>query len=252
MKKSPTAAAAAAPYGVVIFDLDGVITNTAVVHLAAWQEAYEAIIHDPRYPPDGSRAPFTPNDYYALVDGKPREQGLIELMASRGVRIPRGTPQDAGGECTAVGLGAWKNKAFLKRLHGSGVQIFPGIGRFLENLKAAGIATALVTSSRNATPVLAAANLSDSFSVVIDGRISASPALPGKPAPDTFLEAARRLDVSVRRAVVVEDAVAGALAASRGGFGLVVALTGTGTGPNWKLPAPTLLSTTSLSSTWAS
>lgn len=224
MRKSPTAAAATPPYDAVILDLDGVVTNTAVVHLAAWQEAYEAIIHDPRYPPDGSRAPFTPNDYYALVDGRPREQGLIELMASRGVRLPRGTPQDAGGEWTAVGLGAWKNKAFLKRLQVSGVQIFPGTGRFLENLKSAGIATALVTSSRNATPVLSAANLSDSFSVVIDGRISASLALPGKPAPDTFLEAARRLDVSVRRAVVVEDAVSGVLAASRGGFGLVVGI----------------------------
>jgi beta-phosphoglucomutase-like phosphatase (HAD superfamily) len=99
MKKSPTAAAAAAPYDAVIFDLDGVITNTAVVHLAAWQEAYEGIIHDPRYPPDGSRAPFTPNDYYALVDGRPREQGLIELMASRGSgfqREPHRTPAVSG------------------------------------------------------------------------------------------------------------------------------------------------------------
>ncbi|QOT17310.1 HAD-IA family hydrolase [Paenarthrobacter sp. YJN-5] len=222
MKKSPTAAAAAAPYDAVILDLDGVVTNTALVHLAAWKEAYEAIINDPRYPKDGSRAPFTPDDYYALVDGKPREQGLIGLMASRGVDIPPGTPQDAGGDWTAVGLGAWKNKAYLRRLQEGGVQIFPGTGRFLENLKDAGVATALVTSSRNATPVLAAANLLDSFSVVIDGRVAASHGLAGKPAPDTFLEAARRLDVSVRRAVVVEDAVAGVLAASRGGFGLVV------------------------------
>lgn len=224
MKKSPTAAAATPPYDAVILDLDGVVTNTAVVHQAAWKEAYEAIIQDPRYPPDGNRTPFTRRDYLTLVDGKPREQGLIDLLASRGVHLRPGTPQDASGDWTAVGLGAWKNKAYLARLRDEGVQSYPGTESFLKNLKNAGIASALVTSSRNATPVLAAANLQESFAVVIDGRISASLGLAGKPAPDAFLEAARRLGVSTRRAVVVEDSVSGVEAARQGGFGLVVGI----------------------------
>lgn len=229
MKGSPTAAAAKPPYDGVIFDLDGVVTITATVHQRAWKDAYDAIIHDARFPADADHRAFTPNDYFTLLDGKPREQGLTDLLASRGVRIPPGLPSDPTGEWTAFGLGALKNKAYLARLRDDGVQTYPGTVQFLANLKAAGVPVALVTSSRNATAILAAAGMADTFAVVLDGTAATTLGLPGKPSPDVFLEAARRLKVLPKRAVVIEDSVAGVQSAHRGGFGLVVGIDRLGT-----------------------
>ncbi|MFE4078623.1 HAD-IA family hydrolase [Paenarthrobacter sp. YIM B13468] len=224
MKGSPTAAAARPPYDAVILDLDGVVTTTATVHQAAWKDAYEAIIRDPRFPPDADRRAFKPGDYFGLLDGKPREQGLMDLMASRGVRIPAGLPSDPTGEWTAFGLGALKNKAYLARLRTDGVKTYPGTVQFLAGLKASGVPTAVVTSSRNATAVLAAAGMEDTFAAVLDGTTATAMGLPGKPSPEVFLEAAHRLNVPPTRAVVIEDSVAGVESAHRGGFGLVVGI----------------------------
>lgn len=229
MKGSPTAAAAKPPYDAVILDLDGVVTATATVHQAAWKDAYESIIKDSRFPPDADHRAFTAADYFALLDGKPREQGLMDLLESRGVRIPAGLPSDPTGEWTAFGLGALKNKAYLARLRSDGVQTYRGTEQFLKGLKAAGVPAAVVTSSRNATPVLAAAGMADAFAVVLDGTAANAAGLPGKPAPDVFLEAARRLNVLPKRAVVIEDSVAGVRSARRGGFGLVVGIDRRGT-----------------------
>ncbi|BCW45387.1 beta-phosphoglucomutase [Arthrobacter sp. StoSoilB5] len=224
MKGSPTAAAARPPYDAVILDLDGVVTSTATVHQGAWKDAYDAIVGDARFPPDADHRAFTPDDYFTLLDGKPREQGLMDLLASRGVRIPLGLPSDHTGAWTAFGLGALKNKAYLARLRNDGVQTYPGTVQFLAGLRAAGVPAAVVTSSRNATPVLTAAGMEDTFAVVLDGTAAAAMGLPGKPAPDVFLEAARRLNVLPKRAVVIEDSVAGVQSAHRGGFGLVVGI----------------------------
>ncbi|MFJ5956425.1 HAD-IA family hydrolase [Paenarthrobacter sp. NPDC092416] len=229
MKGSPTAAAAMPPYDAVIFDLDGVVTHTAAVHQAAWGDAYESIVRDPRFPKVPIAPPFTAGDYLSLLDGKSREAGLIDLLASRGIDIALGSPTDATGDWTAYGLGGLKNKAYLARLKEEGVQTYPGTMRLLESLKAAGVPSAVVTSSRNATPVLAAARMADAFAVVVDGNTAANLKLAGKPAPDVFLEASKRLGVAPKRAVVIEDSAAGVESARSGGFGLVVGIDRQGT-----------------------
>ncbi|WP_019481415.1 beta-phosphoglucomutase family hydrolase [Arthrobacter sp. TB 23] len=224
MTRSPTLAAAQPPFDAVIFDLDGVVTNTAVIHQRAWKDVFEAIINDPRCPSDADRSPFTQDDYFTTVDGKPRESGLIDLLASRGIPLGLGQVTDAVGDWTAYGLGALKNRAYLERLAADGVQAYPGTSRLLKTMQDEGVPAAIVTSSRNAMPVLSAAGLADAFQVVVDGTLALQLGLPGKPAPDVFLEAAHRLGVSPERAVVIEDSVAGVLAARRGGFGRVVGI----------------------------
>ncbi|WP_051427454.1 HAD-IA family hydrolase [Arthrobacter sp. H20] len=224
MTRSSTLTAAQPPFDAVIFDLDGVVTNTAVIHRGAWADTLAAIISDSRCPVGASRAPFTQDDYSTTVDGKPRESGLIDLLASRGITLQMGQATDAAGDWTAYGLGALKNEAYLKRLAANGVQAYPGTRRLLSALHDEGVPAGLVTSSRNATPVVSAAGLVGAFEVTVDGTLSLRLGLPGKPAPDVFLEAARRLGVSPDRAVVTEDSVAGVVAARRGGFGLVVGI----------------------------
>lgn len=212
------------PFEAVIFDLDGVVTNTAVIHQRAWKDVFDAIIGDPRCPADANRSPFTQEDYNTTVDGKPRESGLIDLLASRGIPLGLGNVTDAAGDWTAYGLGALKNKAYLERLAADGVQVYPGTSRLLTMMKDEGVPAAIVTSSRNAMPVLSTAGVADSFQVVVDGTLALQLGLPGKPAPDVFLEAAHRLGVSPERAVVIEDSVAGVSAARRGGFGRVIGI----------------------------
>lgn len=229
MKESPTAATARPPYDAVIFDLDGVVTRTATVHQLAWRDAYEAIIGDPRFPKVHPVRPFTSDDYLSLVDGKPREVGLMNLLASRGVVVDLGVPGDATGDWTAYGLGRLKNRAYLAHLKKDGVQAYPGTLELLDSLQTAGVPAGVVTSSRNATPVLAAAGMTETFAAVVDGTIASKLGLPGKPEPDVFLEAARRLGVPPGRAVVIEDSVAGVTSARRGGFGLVVGIDRQGT-----------------------
>jgi beta-phosphoglucomutase family hydrolase len=211
------------PYKAVIFDLDGVVTDTAEVHSQAWKELFDAVLTDPRASASPA-GPFTEADYLRFVDGRPREEGVRVFLQSRGISIPDGQPSDLPGTWSIAGLAASKNQIFNRRLADGGVRAFPGSIELLGRLRSGGIPALLVSSSRNAQAVLAAAGLTGKFDLVLDGQIAAELKLPGKPAPDLFLEAARRAAVPADRAVVIEDAAAGIQAARAGGFGLVVGI----------------------------
>ncbi|MEW1806105.1 HAD-IA family hydrolase [Pseudarthrobacter sp. NPDC080039] len=228
MIASPTAAAAKPPFDAVIFDLDGVVTNTALVHQAAWKDAFERILNDPRVPARANRAPLSRADYLSFIDGMPREEGVVRFLAARGVEVDKGKETDEPGTWTGFGLGAWKNELFLQHLRNDGVESYPGTLKLLQRLVAAGVPTAVVTSSRNAALVLQAAGIHDLFTAVMDGTTAAGLGLRGKPAPDVFLAAASRLGVAPSHAVVVEDSAAGVEAGRRGGFGMVVGIDRTG------------------------
>jgi beta-phosphoglucomutase family hydrolase len=193
----------------VLLDLDGVITPTALVHQRAWAELFE---------PWG----FTTDDYLAYVDGKPRYDGVRSFLASRRVVLPDGSPDDPPGDATVAGMGNRKDRLFRELLDREGVEPYPGTLAVLDELDRLGIPQAVVSSSRNARPVLAAAGLGDRFPHVVDGVVLDERHLPGKPAPDMFLYAARLLDARPDRSAVVEDATSGVAAGVAGGFGLVV------------------------------
>lgn len=224
MTESLTVAATLAPVDAVIFDLDGVVTDTAELHAAAWRELFDAVLQDDRISQDARRDPFKDSDYLRFVDGRTREDGVVTFLASRGVTLPAGEPSDKPGEWTAFGLGARKNGIFEEMLRLRGVPVFPGTLALLERLRAGNIPVALATASRNAHAVLAAAGLQDAFDLVVDGNTTSRLGLAGKPDPALFLYAVRELGVAPGRAVVIEDAVAGVEAGHRGGFGLVVGI----------------------------
>jgi beta-phosphoglucomutase family hydrolase len=212
----------AGEYDAVVFDMDGVVTRTASVHAAAWKELFDAYLQQVGERTGTPYGPFTEEDYLRFVDGKPREAGVSDFLASRGIQIPRGDPSDASDADTAFGLGQRKNAYFLKALHEHGVQVYQSTVALIRRLHQAGIRTAIISASRNTTTVLEAAGVRGLFEAQIDGQVAAQLGLAGKPAPDVFLEAARRLGAAPRRAVVVEDAIAGVQAGHAGGFGLVI------------------------------
>jgi len=217
-----TPTGAAPPYDAVIFDLDGVVTDTASVHAAAWAELFDEALHDPRA---GLTAPVPfdlRDDYRRYVDGRSREDGVVAFLGSRGVDIPLGQEGDPSGVWTVHGLALRKNGLYLQRLTEYGVRVFAGTVDLIRRLRTEGVPVGLVTASRNADKLLAAAETVDLFDVVVDGTLAVDLALPGKPDPAMFLEAARRLAVDPARVAVVEDAVAGVAAAHAGQFGLVV------------------------------
>jgi alpha,alpha-trehalase len=199
-------------FDAVLFDLDGVVTRTAEVHAAAWKRLFDALVEPP----------FTPEDYQRYVDGKPRLEGIRSFLESRGLALPEGTPEDGPEARTVQGLGKRKNAFFTETLERQGVGVFAQAVGLLERLRAAGFRTAVVSASRNCVAVLRAAGLEHLFDARVDGVEAGRLGLPGKPAPDTFLEAARRLGVAPERAVVLEDALAGVRAGRRGHFGRVV------------------------------
>jgi beta-phosphoglucomutase family hydrolase len=201
----------------LLFDLDGVLTNTATVHTAAWKELFDAVLAD-----QGDPDPFTPADYAAHVDGRLRQDGVRGFLASRGVTLPEGTPDDPPEADTVHGLGNRKNVRLLELLQQQGVERYEGSVRFLEAVRAAGYPTAVVTASRNGRHVLDAAGMTDLFDARVDGEVAAARGLRGKPAPDTFLAAAAELGVEPPHAAVIEDSVAGVEAGAAGGFGWVV------------------------------
>lgn len=204
-------------FDAALFDLDGVVTPTADVHMHAWASMFSAFLADlPNQPPYGD------DDYYRYVDGKPRFEGVRSFLASRGIELPYGDPSDEASAMTVCGLGNRKNAVFEQVLESEGVEAYPGSVRLVRSLAERGVQLAVVSSSRNAVKVLRAAGLTDSFPVVVDGQVAQQEGLPGKPAPDTFLAAAQRLEVAPPRAVVLEDAVAGVQAGAAGGFGCVV------------------------------
>lgn len=200
-----------------LFDLDGVLTPTAEVHMRAWSEMFNAYLAS-----RGITEPYTDADYFAYVDGKPRYDGVRSFLASRGIVLPDGDPSDSPELETACGLGNRKNGAFSAVLERDGVTPYPGSVRLLDYLSAQGVAVAVVSSSQNAPAVLRAAGLFDRFGVIVDGKLARAEGLPGKPAPDTYLFAAAALGIPKERAVVFEDAVSGVQAGRAGAFGLVV------------------------------
>lgn len=214
-----------APYQAVLFDMDGVVTQTAAVHAAAWKQLFDSVLQDPRLTGHPRRDPFdTDADYRRYVDGRQREDGVAAFLASRGAEVPAGCPDDGPEAWSVPGLAARKNALFLQAVADQGIRAYPGTTALLVRLRNAGIPVGLVTASRNAYTLLTAAGLGTAFDVIIDGQTAAESALPGKPDPAMFLAAARRLGVAPRHTAVVEDAVAGIQAGRQGGFGLVVGI----------------------------
>ena len=208
-----------------LFDLDGVLTRTAVLHAMAWKQTFDSFL-DGRTGADGAPlAPFDVRaDYAAYVDGKPRADGVRSFLASRGIELPEGSPSDAPSAGTVLALGRRKNELIRRLLETEGVEVYEGSVRFLSAVRDAGLACALVTSIENAAAVLRAAGLAHEFTAVVDGAVAHDLGLAGKPAPDVFLEGARRLRVAPAHAAVFEDALAGVAAGRAGGFGLVVGI----------------------------
>lgn len=202
-------------FDAVLFDLDGVVTPTAEVHMRAWAEMFDEFLAS--YEGEGDTSPYADSDYFAHVDGKPRYDGVRDFLASRGITLP-----ESGAEVSVEGLGDRKNDAFNAVLARDGVEPYPGTVLLLDHLRSLGTPLAIVSSSANAPAVLDAAGLTDRFRTVVDGRVARAEGLPGKPAPDTFQHAADVLGAARDRAVVVEDAVSGVRAGAAGGFALVV------------------------------
>ena len=206
-----------------LFDLDGVITRTAGLHASAWKKLFDDYLAAEA---ERTGSPFVPfdivADYRAHVDGKPRHAGIRDFFASRGIRLPDGTPQDDPSQDTVHGLGKRKNRYFLASLEQEGVRVFQSAVALVRAARALGVKTAVVSSSRNTAAILRVARLTDLFQVRVDGVEVVRLGLPGKPDPAMFLEAARRLGVQPARGVVFEDATAGVTAGRGGGFGLVV------------------------------
>ncbi|GAA4616950.1 trehalose-phosphatase [Saccharopolyspora hordei] len=212
----------------VLFDLDGVLTDTARLHATAWKRVFDRYLAERPSNPAEDHGPFTDADYRHHVDGKSRVDGVLDFLRARGIWLPRGDATDAPGAETAHGLGALKDEQFAAAVDEEGVEAFPDAVRLVESLHRGGIATAVVSASRNCARVLARAGLADAFDVRVDGVVAAELGLPGKPDPALLLEAARRLGAEPSRSVVVEDAEAGIAAARAGGFALVLGVARTG------------------------
>jgi beta-phosphoglucomutase family hydrolase len=206
-----------------LFDLDGVLTQTAKVHAAAWKQMFDDFL---RRRAEQTHTPFVPfdpvADYDAYVDGKPRDDGTRSFLQSRGIELPEGTPNDSPDADTVHGLGLRKNQIVLDMIHHQGVEAYEGSVRYVHAVRDAGLARAVVSSSTNCRDVLVAAGIEDLFDARIDGVVAEQEHLRGKPAPDTFLAGARALGVQPAQAVVFEDALAGVEAGHAGHFGLVV------------------------------
>jgi beta-phosphoglucomutase family hydrolase len=206
-----------------LFDMDGVITNTATVHDAAWKQTFDEFLQARAQQTGQPFVPFDPvRDYDTYVDGKPRLDGTRSFLESRGITLPDGTPDDPPGTPTLYGISNKKNTLLLAKLASDGVDVYPGSVRYLHAVRAAGLHTAIVSSSANTVQVLKAAGLTDMFDVRVDAQVAQAKHLNGKPAPDTYLEAAHELGVPASAAVVFEDALAGVESGHAGHFGFVV------------------------------
>jgi len=216
-------------YDAVVFDMDGVVTRTAVVHAAAWRRLFDDFMAERARETGDEWRPFdVESDYRVYVDGKPRYDGVSSFLESRGIVLPHGSPDDPPDRATVCGLGNRKNGYFLEELDRHGVQAYETTVRLVRALQGLGIGTAIISASKNLDTVLGAAGLSRLFPVKVDGILAAEIGLAGKPDPAVFLEAARRLDASPARTVVVEDALSGVEAGRRGAFGLVIGVDRTG------------------------
>jgi beta-phosphoglucomutase family hydrolase len=210
-------------YDAVLLDLDGVITDTASIHAACWKLMFDEFLQK-RATQRGEvfRSFDIATDYRFYVDGKPRFDGVRDFLSSRGIQLPEGSPNDPSQVETVGGLGNRKNDLVNRIIEEKGVEPFEGSVKFIHQLRRRGFKIAVVTSSQNCMVVLKAAKLEDCFDVHVDGKTIDAQHLAGKPAPDTFLTAAKLLGVDPRRAAVIEDALSGVQAGFNGNFGLVV------------------------------
>jgi len=210
-------------YDAVLFDLDGVLTATAKVHAVCWKTMFDEYLQKRAVEIGEAFRPFEiATDYTRYVDGKPRVDGVRDFLQSRGIQIPEGTSEDPPGAPTIHGLGNRKNDMVHKVIESEGVETFEGSIQLVHHLRRLGVKTAVVSASHNCQEVLKAANIANLFDARVDGAVASDLDLPGKPAPDTFLAAAKQLGVEPKRAVVVEDALSGVQAGVTGGFGLVI------------------------------
>jgi len=213
------------PAGVTacLFDLDGVLTQTAKVHAAAWKQTFDEYLRRRAATRGEEFVAFDPvADYDEYVDGKPRADGVRSFLTARGIQLPEGTPEDPPDAETIAGIGNRKNAIVLTMIHDQGVEPYEGSVRYVKAARAAGLRRAVVSSSTNCRDVLAAAGIEDLFERIIDGHVAEREHLQGKPAPDTFLAGTRALGVSPAQAAVFEDALAGVQAGRAGNFGFVV------------------------------
>lgn len=219
----PKDALSGSRFDAFLFDLDGVLTATARVHASCWKRMFDEYLQQRAETTGEAFQPFDIGaDYLAHVDGKPRYDGVRDFLQSRGIELPQGTPDDPAGAETICGLGNRKNDLVNVVIETEGVEAFPGSVALVEQLREQGVRTAVVSSSQNCLPVLEAAGIAHLFDTRVDGSVAAERQLAGKPAPDTFLEAAREVGVEPAKAVVVEDAIAGVQAGRAGDFGLVI------------------------------
>jgi beta-phosphoglucomutase family hydrolase len=210
-------------YDAVLLDLDGVITNTASIHAACWKQMFDEYLQKRAIERGEAFRPFDLDaDYRLYVDGKPRFDGVRDFLKSRRIHLPEGSPDDPPQAETVLGLGNRKNALIGKVIEELGVQPYEGTVKFIQQVRRQGFKIAVVTSSENCSAVLKAAKLDASFDLQVDGHAIHDQHLAGKPAPDTFLLAARLLGVEPARAIVVEDAISGVEAGSHGHFGLVI------------------------------
>ena len=210
-------------YDAVLLDLDGVITDTASLHAACWKQMFDEYLQKRATQRGEVFRPFDiDTDYRLYVDGKPRFDGVRDFLTSRGIQLPEGHPDDSPQVETVGGLGNRKNVLVNEVIEDVGVKPYEGSVQFIHHLRRHGFKIAVVTSSQNCTAVLKAAKLDAFFDVQVDGNMIQAQQLAGKPAPDTFLIAAKLLGVEPARAVVIEDAISGVQAGSNGNFGLVV------------------------------
>jgi beta-phosphoglucomutase family hydrolase len=196
-------------YAGILFDLDGVITPTAKIHEHAWGELFADF-------------EYTEADYIRFIDGKPRHDGVRAFLSSRGITLPEGSLADAPGTDTICAMGNQKNVLFTAILNSDGIAPYPGSAKTLDLLAAVGIPAGIVSSSKNARAVLAAADLEQRFDVIIDGIVAADRGIAGKPAPDPYLLGAAELGVDPAQSVIVEDAVSGVASGAAGNFAVVI------------------------------
>lgn len=216
-------------FDAVLFDLDGVLTKTAAVHAAAWKRLFDEVLLKWAKQEGKPFEPFEINrDYRRYVDGKLRYDGVKSFLESRGIKLPFGQPGDGPDQETVRGLGDKKDRYFQSHIKEHGVEVYQDAVRFLRAVRTRGLKTAVVSASKSTAAVVEAVGLTDCFDARVDGIESGRLKLKGKPAPDAFLEAARRLNVLPAKAAVVEDAVAGVEAGRAGGFGLVIGIDRTG------------------------
>jgi beta-phosphoglucomutase family hydrolase len=206
-----------------LFDMDGVMTETATVHAAAWKQMFDEYLRERAKRTGEELEPFDAvSDYDEFVDGKPRYDGVRSFLASRGIELPQGSPSDSPDKETIDGLGNRKNELVQKLIHEQGVKAFPGSVKLGNAVREAGLKTAIVSSSANCKEVIEAAGIEDLFDVRVDGNAVEREHLKGKPAPDTYLHAAKELGVDAAHAAVFEDALAGVESGRAGHFGYVV------------------------------